>query len=195
MADTTDPARPPAAPAAPADSGAPAPQTLTVRRLAEADWESYRELRLEMLADSPDYFWATLDEVADYTEQTWRERVSGPQTHLQALSGGEPVGALSIDWIGYTEDMLLDEDTVNIVSVYVRPGHRGAGIVEALLTAADDLLRQAGRSRQLLETPEDNVRGRRAYERLGFVETGHRSADPRRPHLDEVEYGRTVPPR
>ena len=67
MADTTDPARPPAAPAAPADSGAPAPQTLTVRRLAEADWESYRELRLEMLADSPDYFWATLDEVADAT--------------------------------------------------------------------------------------------------------------------------------
>ena len=168
---------------------------LSVRLLGEADWESYRDLRREMLADAPDFFWATLADVADYTEATWRERVSGPHTHLQALLGGVPVGALSVDWIGYTEDMLLDADTVNIVSVYVRPGHRGAGIVEALLTAADDLLRQAGRSRQLLETPEDNVRGRRAYERLGFVETGHRSADPRRPHLDEVEYGRTVPPR
>ena len=56
-------------------------------------------------------------------------------------------------------------------------------------------MRQAGRSRQLLETPEDNIAGRRAYERLGFTETGHRSADPRRPQLAEVEYGRLVPAR
>lgn len=192
MADTTDPAPPPAAPAGP---GRPAPEALTVRRLTEADWDSYRELRLEMLADAPDFFWATLDEVADYTEQTWRERVSGPQTHLQALAHGEPAGALSIDWIGYTQDMLLDEDTVNIVSVYVRPAHRGRGVVEALLAAADEVMREAGRTRQLLETPEDNERGRRAYAKLGFVETGCRSADPRRPHLEEVEYGRIVPPR
>lgn len=168
---------------------------LSLRLLDEAEWESYRELRLEMLADAPDYFWATLDDVADYTEATWRERVSGPHTHLQALADGVPVGALSIDWVGYTEDMLLDEETVNIVSVYVRPGHRGRGVVEALFAGADEVMRQAGRSRQLLETPEDNIAGRRAYERLGFTETGHRSADPRRPQLAEVEYGRLVPAR
>lgn len=168
---------------------------LSLRLLTEADWEAYRELRLEMLADAPDYFWATLADVEHYTEQTWRERASGPQTHLQALADGQPVGALSIDWIGYTEDTLLDEDTVNIVSVYVRPGHRGRGVVAALLAGVDEVMRQAGRSRQLLETTEDNVSGRRAYERLGFVETGHRSPDPRRPRLQEVEYGRTVPPR
>lgn len=168
---------------------------LSLRLLTEADWESYRELRLEMLADAPDYFWATLGDVADYTEATWRERASGPHTHLQALVDGVPVGALSIDWVGYTEDMRLDEDTVNIVSVYVRPGHRGRGVVEALLAGADEVMRQAGRSRQLLETTEDNLSGRRAYERLGFTETGHRSEDPRRPHLAEIEYGRTVPSR
>lgn len=176
----------------PADAQPDGP--LSVRLLSEADWESYRDLRREMLADAPDFFWATLEQVADYTEATWRERVSGPHTHLQAMRDGSPVGALSIDWTGYTEDMLLDEDTVNIVSVYVRPGHRGEGVVEALLGAADAVMRQAGRSRQLLETPEDNVRGRRAYERLGFTETGHRARDPRRPHLAEIEYGRTVPP-
>lgn len=168
---------------------------LSVRLLTEADWESYRALRLEMLADAPDFFWATLADVAAYTESTWRERAAGPQTHLQALRDGEPVGALSIDWIGYTEDMRLDEDTVNIVSVYVRPGHRGLGVVDALLFAADEVMRAAGRRRQLLETPEDNIRGRRAYERLGFMETGHRAEDPRREHLQEIEYARTVPPR
>lgn len=174
-----------------AQPGAP----LSVRLLAEADWESYRALRLEMLADAPDFFWATLADVAGYTEATWRERAAGPQTHLQVMHDGEPVGALSIDWIGYTEDMLLDEDTVNIVSVYVRRSHRGHGVVEALLSAADAVMRTAGRSRQLLETPEDNVRGRRAYERLGFVETGHRVRDPRREHLQEIEYERIVPER
>lgn len=165
---------------------------LTVRRLGHEDWQALRDMRREMLADAPDWFWTTLADVEPWGEQEWRAALSGGRAYLLAERGAEPVGLLGIDWVGYTEDLRLDADTVNIVSVYVRPAHRGSGVLGALLAAADEEVRAAGRCRQLLETPEDNLRARRAYERLGFRETGHRAPDPRRAGLQEVEYARML---
>lgn len=178
----------------PAPESGSGDRAITVRVLEIDQWQSYRDLRIEMLRDAPDFFWSTSADVAEYTEFDWKCEVAGPRTHLQALEGSTPVAALSIDWIGYGPDMMLDETTVNIVSVYVRPSHRGRGVTALLLARADDLMREAGRSRQLLETPEDNVAARRAYEKLGFQETGRRSPDPRRAHLNEVEYQRVISP-
>ncbi|PMC75774.1 MULTISPECIES: GNAT family N-acetyltransferase [unclassified Brachybacterium] len=166
---------------------------LAVRRLVPDDWAAYRMLRLEMLADAPDYFWSTLEMVQDRDEQAWRSEVAGPRTHYQAVRDGEVVGALSIDWVGYTAEHPLAEGSVNIVSVFVRPAHRGTGVTAALLAAADQAMRERGRTRQLLETPEDNTPARRTYERLGFTETGRRFPDPRRAGLEEVEYERILP--
>ena len=154
----------------------------------------YCQLRREMLADAPDWFWTTLADVQAWTEADWRAQLTGhPRTHYHAQLGDTPVGALGIDWVGYTEDLALDADSVNIVAVYVRPAYRGGGVLPALLARADAEMRRAGRHRQLLETPEDNLRARRAYERLGFRETGRRMPDPRREGLQEVEYARIVP--
>lgn len=156
-------------------------------------WECHRDLRLEMLADAPDAFWATLAEAEAMTDEQWRARTAGPLVHLQALvgtaDGEELAGSLGIDPVGYTEDLPLDADTVNVVAVYVRPAFRGRRVVRALVAGAADVVRGMGRDRLLLEVTSDNAPARRAYERLGFTETGRTHPDPRRgSEFCEVEY-------
>lgn len=161
---------------------------ITIRRALPEHWEAHRDLRLEMLADAPDAFWTTIADVHDRAPEQWREDVDGSRIHLQALVGDEVAGGLGIDPVGYDEDVLLDDETVNIVSVYVRPAFRGGGIVRALMVAARDTVDGLGRKRMLLETVDDNAAARCRYQRLGFVETGRRFPDPRREDHQEIEY-------
>jgi putative acetyltransferase len=54
--------------------------------------------------------------------------------------------------------------------LYVRPGHRGAGIGRALAEACLDHARQSGYGCLLLDTLDDMESARALYEDLGFVE-------------------------
>lgn len=176
---------------------------LHIHRVSGEDWRSHRDLRLEMLADAPHAFWATLDQVRERTEEQWRGELAGSRIFLQARStpgddhsaaghGAAVLGQLGIDPVGYTEELALPSDTVNIVSLYVRPAHRGGGVTRALFAAAAETMRSLGRSHMLLETPDDNMPARRRYRALGFRETGRTAPDPRREGHVEVEYAAHV---
>lgn len=170
-------------------SGAPSAADLVrVHRVLPAQWRAHRDLRLQMLADAPDAFWATLDDVRERTPRQWREEIEGPRIHLQATRGDQVAGGIAVDPIGYTPELLLPEGTVNIVSAYVRPEHRGGGVIRALFAGARDVVRELGCTRMLLETPDDNAPARRRYLSLGFRETGNRFPDPRRDGFHEIEY-------
>lgn len=157
-------------------------------RLDASHWELFRELRLEMLTVAPTVFWSTLDMYDSYTMQQWQDAVAGDRSYFVARESGSAAGILGLDPCGYTEELALDGDTVNIVSVYVRRASRGRGVLEALMKEAAAWMREQGRTRMLLETVDDNRRARAAYERLGFRETGRTFPDPRRNDHVEVEY-------
>ena len=53
-------------------------------------------------------------------------------------------------------------------SLFVAPGHRGAGIVDRLLDHVTDEARAAGALDLRLYAHRDNARALRAYRRLGF---------------------------
>lgn len=160
-----------------------------MRRLSGEDWRAHRDLRLEMLAAAPDAFWTTLDQVRDRSEEQWRADAEGPVIRLHAEVDGQVAGGLGIDPVGYVEEMRLDERTVNIVAVYVRPAFRGGDVTRALFAGAARELAALGRDRLLLEVTDDNLPARRRYESLGFRPTGALHPDPRREDHREIEYG------
>ncbi|WP_353816797.1 GNAT family N-acetyltransferase [Agromyces sp. SYSU T00266] len=144
---------------------------LVIRTTREDDWREVRDLRLEMLRDTPIAFGDRYDRAIAFDEAEWRTRAkrgeSAVQTVVVAIEGDRWVGTMGC----YVPDAATGP---LLVGVYVTPDRRGgaAGITDALL---DEIERwAAGRADTLrLEVHEDNPRARRYYERRGFEYTGH----------------------
>lgn len=149
----------------------------SVTRVVPDDWISHRDLRLAMLSDAPEAFWASLEEVRARTEQQWRQEIQGPRIHLQARHGEEVLGGIAVLPQGYTPEHHIAPDEIILTSLWVRPAARGTGASRELMGAAAQLAIDMCRPRVLLEVDDGNVPARRFYERLGFAETGVR--DPR----------------
>lgn len=166
---TTDGAGPP--------QGDPGAVDVSVVRVGPEDWAAHRDLRLDMLRDAPEAFWASLEEAQARTEQQWRQEIRGPRIHLQARRGAEVLGGIAVLPEGYTPDHAIADHEIILASLWVRPAVRGTGVSRALLDAAARLSLDLERPTVLLEVDDRNGSARRLYERLGFVETGVR--DPR----------------
>ncbi|MCS6710501.1 GNAT family N-acetyltransferase [Brachybacterium sp. EF45031] len=151
------------------------------------DWRAHRELRLAMLRDAPDAFWTTLADVADRSEEQWREDLTGSRILLQARRGEEILGGVGVLPGPYDREP-MPPDTVNIVSMYVRPDARGTGVSRLLLSAAAQVARDLGRPMLQLAVLSDAARARGLYESIGLRPTGLEDPHPRRADATFVEY-------
>lgn len=123
-----------------------------------------RAVRLAALAESPEMFGSTLGREQTFDEAEWRGRAERPATFL-AVRDGRDVGLAGV----YDLD-----GTWWLMGMWVEPSARGTGVVEALVGACLSAAAVAGATQVTLGVMEGNDRGRRAYERLGFVATGER---------------------
>jgi GNAT superfamily N-acetyltransferase len=147
----------------------------SIRRTEPEDWRQLRELRLEMLRDTPIAYGETLADALAHTEAEWRMRgARGTAEH--------GIGIVAIDsagrWVGTMGGYVPDPATgALLVGVYVSPGHRGrdAGVFDAMLAIIEEWARSEGET-LTLHVHEDNARARAAYLRRGFVETGRQVA-------------------
>lgn len=163
------------------------PDGIRLHRVGEEDWRSHRDLRLQMLLDTPDAFWTAYEDVADRTEADWRQAIRGA-AHLQARDAvGTALGTVGILAEAHAADIPLAEDEVNLIAMYVVPHARGQGIGRLLLTGATELTRRPGRRRIVLEVTSSNAAAIGLYERLGFGFTGRSTPHPRRADLAERE--------
>lgn len=160
--------------------------TLTVHRVTPDDWESHRDLRLEMLQAAPDAFFTQYADVVDFDEDTWRGRIA-TQCHFQARLEGDPVGS-----VGVWDDPETPGDAATLVAMYVAPRARGAGVGERLVQAVLDEAAERGRRRVVLEVTVGNWPAIRLYERMGFVADGTRHPLPRKPELEELGMERVL---
>jgi GNAT superfamily N-acetyltransferase len=154
---------------------------VVVRVATTADWQVLRAIRLAALRDAPDAFGSTYAEQAASAEADWRRRISRGGTffaYVPEVDGNEPAGLVG----GFQEK----PDTVELVSLWVRPQARGLGVGEALVAAVIDWARARNATSVHLWLTEANQRARMLYERCGFSPTDERQPLPSKSDLTEV---------
>jgi GNAT superfamily N-acetyltransferase len=139
-----------------------------VRRLAPDDWELWRDVRLESLADAPYAYGSTLDRERAFDEGTWRGRLSGENGVVAvAMIGEEPAGCTGV----YTP---AGEGWAMLVAAWVRPSARGTGVGDALVAELLGWARENGYSELELCVADGNDAARKLFLRNGFLPTGVR---------------------
>ena len=143
-----------------------------VRATTEHDWERVRDLRLEMIRDTPLAFGETLETALAHSENEWRMRGARGRSDR-----GIYLVAIDDDtdrWVG-TMGGFLDGTVPLLVGVYVSPDRRGSehGVAEALIASVEEWAQHFGPV-ITLHVHEENLRARAFYARLGYRPTGRR---------------------
>jgi RimJ/RimL family protein N-acetyltransferase len=166
-------------------------RTFTVHRVTPADAARMRALRLEMLADSPLAFLETLAQAAARPHEDYRRRIIQASVGRQvAQFVADPGGRGRL--IGHAGGTVLPEEpSVTVVfAVYLTPARRGGPVLPELVEAVAEWSRSVGRPDLMLEVVVGNDRAVRAYQRLGFTDTGVRVPHPVVPALTELQMRR-----
>jgi GNAT superfamily N-acetyltransferase len=156
---------------------------VAVRRVRADEWERVKSLRAEAVRD-PDAAIAFLDtpeSIAARDDEFWRDRTtraaeSDEGAQFVADAGGEWIGSLTVllRRVGGLDHLGRPVETprADVVGVYVRPSHRGSGVIDALFAAAVEWACARGMATIELDVHVDNARARAAYRRAGFNDTG-----------------------
>ncbi|MEV7675748.1 GNAT family N-acetyltransferase [Streptomyces sp. NPDC088752] len=176
-----------------------------IRVIRADEWERAREIRLAALRDPVAHlaFLDTYEAAAGRPDAFWRERAEassedGDGAVRQFVAEG-PDGT----WAG-TITLLVERpsdevrfgaaakvEQTHVVGVYVRPGARGTGVIDALFRAGVEWswsLAEPVVGRVRLYVHEENARAAAFYRRFGFTATGARVAVPGSASAEEVEY-------
>lgn len=161
---------------------------LSVRLQTPQDWQKVRDLRLEMLADTPIAYLERHEDALLLGDEDWQRRISTRATGIAeafALVEGDDT------WLGQCT-VNLDRWTavrrVWVGAVYVTPKARGGDGAAMLMRAAEDWARGVGHDEVWLEVNDHNPRAIAFYEREGWVRTGGVRPYPLDPeHSNELE--------
>ena len=159
---------------------------VSVRRARADEWRETRDLRLAALQDpaAPVAFLETHDVAAARPDAFWQGRARGNATS-DAVAAFVAVDAGG-RWVGTTTGLVEEpgatdilggpvvQRQVHLVGVFVRPEHRGAGLLGRLFDGAQDWARGLGVERARLCVHVGNPRAQAAYRKLGFTPSGER---------------------
>ena len=169
------------------------------------EWREIKALRLRALSDeaAPMAFLESFAEASARPDEFWQDRARG--SSVEAGPGARARQFVAVtrngDWVGTAVALVEKVGDVDfagatvtatggqLVGVFLRPEHRGRGVLAQLLQAAADWLRALGLDRVRLYVHADNGRAQRSYENLGFRPTGTRICSLVGP---EIEMARAV---
>jgi ribosomal protein S18 acetylase RimI-like enzyme len=154
--------------------------TITIHRLGVGDWLVWRSVRLEALADAPAAFGSTLAEWVDAPDDRWRARIRDVPLNLIARLDDRPVGQVGATRTGRP-------GAVELISMWVSPAARGAGMGDALVDAVISWAASEGATQVELSVKESNGPALPLYVRHGFPVIGAGDDE------DELRMIRTIP--
>jgi GNAT superfamily N-acetyltransferase len=152
-----------------------------VARVRAEQWPELRELRLRALADAPEAFASTLAREAAFPAQVWRQRAQGGPTsaNFLARADGDAVGMAAV----VAEPV---PGRMQLVGMWVDPGHRRRGVAQALIGRAVRWSRDHQARELIAWVAEPNTAARSLYARAGFEPDGTRQPLPSNPAVDEL---------
>ncbi len=126
---------------------------IEIARLVPDEWRRFRALRLEALGEAPEAFGTALASWSGEhdREERWRARLSSVPRNLHASLDGVAAGICSVTGLD-------EKKRAELISLWVAPFARGAGVAGALIGAALEEARDLGAAA--------------VYRRHGFAETG-----------------------
>ncbi|GGV26946.1 N-acetyltransferase [Streptomyces filipinensis] len=156
-----------------------------IRSIDPEEWAEVKQLRLDALRDPDAHlaFLETYEEAVARTDAFWQDRAVGSgagstaaRQFIAEASDGVWAGSVTVlieeagtkDWAG----LAVERRQGHVVGVYVRPEHRGNGLIKALFEAGVGWARERGAERVRLLVHEDNARAQGAYRKAGFVPSG-----------------------
>jgi ribosomal protein S18 acetylase RimI-like enzyme len=149
-----------------------------IRRIRADEWRELKEIRLRALADAPEAFGTTLAEALAQTDDYWQQRAISSaladSSYLVVATEGER-------WLRLAGGIFDDAKfgLAQLISVWVDPNVRRAGLATKLVETVADWARARGATTMHLWVTETNDPARKLYRRLGFDETGE--SEPVRP--------------
>ena len=158
---------------------------VSVRRVRADDGPVLKAVRLAALLESPSAFGSTHGAEAAQPDEHWALRAargaSGAHSATYfAVADGSVIGIVA----GYRPDPA--GLSIELVSMWVSPPHRRAGIAGKLVDAVIGWARETDAKSVDLWVTRDNDRALRLYEAAGFRETGEHQPLPSDPSKDEL---------
>jgi ribosomal protein S18 acetylase RimI-like enzyme len=156
----------------------------SVRRVQPDEGDILAELRLSALLDAPSAFASTHASEASLTRDEWARLA------VRRASGDEEVTFIA--WDGLRPAGLVgayrshDDNRVELVSMWTKPGSRERGIGEALVRAVTAWASALGVDHLALWITRGNEHAKRLYERMGFSETSEIVPLPSDPCINEL---------
>ncbi len=140
--------------------------SIVIRALDPAEWEDFKEFRLQALQAAPGVFGSSYQAEVGQTPEEWQATVRGPGNQAFGLFDGDKL-------IGITAVFTWREDasgkTALLAMSFIEPEHRGAGLSKLLYKARLDwILAQPQFERVVVYHRESNEPSRRANQRHGF---------------------------
>ncbi|MFG2354166.1 GNAT family N-acetyltransferase [Streptomyces sp. NPDC048521] len=179
----------------------PTSDDYVIRAIRPDEWTSVKQLRLDALRDpvAPIAFLETYEEAVAEPDAFWQERAtrSGEGSHtarqfIAEAPDGTWAGTVTVlveeagteDWAGYP----IERRQGHVVGVFVRPEHRGTGLIKALFDAGVEWAWQQGVERVRLLVHADNARAQGAYRKVGFGPSGFVVAFSKDAAENELEF-------
>ncbi|GGJ44575.1 GNAT family N-acetyltransferase [Streptomyces brasiliensis] len=156
-----------------------------IRAIRADEWPAVKRLRLDALRDPVAHlaFLESYEEAAAKPDSFWQDRAGGAaegalgvRQVIAEASDGDWAGTVTVlieeagttDWAG----LPVGRKQGHVVGVFVRPEHRGNGLIKALFDAGLEWAWGRGAERVRLLVHEDNGRAQAAYRKAGFVPSG-----------------------
>jgi GNAT superfamily N-acetyltransferase len=138
-----------------------------VRRLTPDDYALLKDLRLEALSDDPDAFGSTYEREHDRPDADWQRWFMNGAVFVARDPADATVGLAA----GYRNPG--DASVIHLVSMWVRPSHRGSGAADALVKVVLAWAESENASAVKLHVVGGNIRATKLYTRHGFYPTGN----------------------